>query len=74
MTAPIIKYFRVTLYEHGLQEIPRVGYTRKPELEVRDGFAILRDEKQVSAYGIALASICSYAIEPVFNGEDSDKQ
>ncbi|HHG9959564.1 TPA: hypothetical protein ACPZLH_000682 [Yersinia enterocolitica] len=46
----------------------------KPDLEVKNGFAILRDEKQISAYGIPLSFIDSYVIQPVLCDEDSDKQ
>ncbi|HEN3609170.1 TPA: hypothetical protein U5E44_002366 [Yersinia enterocolitica] len=74
MKISTIKYYQVTLYEPGLQEIPRIGYNRNPDLEVKDGFVILRDEKQTSTYGIPLSSIGAYAINPVFDSEDSDKQ
>ncbi|CNK58091.1 Uncharacterised protein [Yersinia intermedia] len=70
----LIKYFKITLCTREHNGLPLYGYAMKPNLEVKDGFAILRDEKQISAYGIPLSLVDSYAIQPVFCDEDSDKQ
>ncbi len=64
-------YYAITVNVTGLRAKDVTGFSRVPVLEIKEGFAILRDEKQTTVIGIPLASIISYEIQPRLRADDA---